>query len=545
MEELICDRATLFTTTLTASEKCLYLSKICAESQETLNIFKIYFCYLNATTPIFLIFFIFLLLILFKFICSTVEDYIAPAILYLSNYLKLSDALSGVTLLAFANGAGDVITAIVASDSKEGISYNVGSLYGAGFFVLTLVIALTIYNSPVKVVVKASVLWRDCGFYVLASVLTLFFAVQGEISFFSSLMMLGLYCVYVLVVVFEDYLKAKNKRENSEIQEEVKEEGIKESLIELKNKFTHKDEEENKNEDLKKNEKLFLDIVWLKRKAKKYHDILDLKLKHKNSSKNYSKLEKIIKIIDTPFHIIRNYTIPPCNPEEYNHKKMTKWSYFGILFIFFTILTTPSLLWLLTIPASLLTYYYLKTHLPKTNTEIPTYFIYINLLGIFCGILWTKICCGILVDLLTVFGVMTGLSSTYLGLTIIAVGNALPDGLATISIAKQGQAVMGITGGIAGQLFGLLAGFGVSMLKKSFKEGKALEFNLFVGERLGENLLDLLVIFVVLGALCFIIFYGYSNGFVFDKRMGKILLGIYLGFICLTTVIAFYQALTG
>ena len=81
---------------------------------------------------------------LFNFICSTIDEYVAPAIVYLSKYLKLSEALAGVTLLAFANGAGDVVTAIVASSSKEGVSYNVGALYGAGFFVLTLVIALTI-----------------------------------------------------------------------------------------------------------------------------------------------------------------------------------------------------------------------------------------------------------------------------------------------------------------------------------------------------------------------------------------------------------------
>ena len=40
-----------------------------------------------------------------------------------------------------------------------------------------------------------------------------------------------------------------------------------------------------------------------------------------------------------------------------------------------------------------------------------------------------------LVDLLTFFGKLTGFSSTYLGLTIIAIGTALPDGLTTIAIA--------------------------------------------------------------------------------------------------------------
>ena len=87
-------------------------------------------------------FFILFLALLFKFICAAVEDYLAVAIVYLTKYLKMSEGLAGVTLLAFANGAGDVLTAIVAGDSEEGIAYNIGSLYGAGLFVISYLLLL-------------------------------------------------------------------------------------------------------------------------------------------------------------------------------------------------------------------------------------------------------------------------------------------------------------------------------------------------------------------------------------------------------------------
>lgn len=58
--------------------------------------------------------------------------------------MGLSDAMAAVTLIALANGAGDVITALVASGSDGGVSYNIGSLYGSGFFVCAFVIAATI-----------------------------------------------------------------------------------------------------------------------------------------------------------------------------------------------------------------------------------------------------------------------------------------------------------------------------------------------------------------------------------------------------------------
>ena len=84
-------------------------------------------------------------MIVFMFICEVIEEYIAPGIVFICEYLELSESLAGVTLIAFANGAGDILTAIVASDSKEGISYNIGSLYGAGLFILTFVLAMTIF----------------------------------------------------------------------------------------------------------------------------------------------------------------------------------------------------------------------------------------------------------------------------------------------------------------------------------------------------------------------------------------------------------------
>jgi Ca2+/Na+ antiporter len=42
--------------------------------------------------------------------------------------------------------------------------------------------------------------------------------------------------------------------------------------------------------------------------------------------------------------------------------------------------------------------------------------------------------------------------NNYLGLTILAIGNALPDALTTIALAKQGYALMGLTGTYAGYL---------------------------------------------------------------------------------------------
>ena len=119
------------------------------------------------------------ILFIFKFITALVDEYIAPSIVYIKDFMGMSEALAGVTLLALANGAGDVITAIVASGSSEGVSYNIGSLFGAGLFVCSMVICLTILKADKEIVVSSDTIYRDVGFYILGSLLCLGFIVWG------------------------------------------------------------------------------------------------------------------------------------------------------------------------------------------------------------------------------------------------------------------------------------------------------------------------------------------------------------------------------
>jgi len=55
-----------------------------------------------------------------------------------------------------------------------------------------------------------------------------------------------------------------------------------------------------------------------------------------------------------------------------------------------------------------------------------------------------------MIDALTFVGDLTNLSATYLALTVIAVGNALPDAMLTITQSGSGKAVLGLTGGYSG-----------------------------------------------------------------------------------------------
>ena len=130
-----CTYATFWSTALTTSQKCTKLAYgACEDEEELVNFFAFFWCYLDGSSWLYVLLSFLFIYLIFKFISSTIEEFCAPSITFISDWLKLSEALAAVTLLAFANGAGDVITAIVASGTSNGISYNIGSLYGAGLF---------------------------------------------------------------------------------------------------------------------------------------------------------------------------------------------------------------------------------------------------------------------------------------------------------------------------------------------------------------------------------------------------------------------------
>jgi len=150
---------------------------------------------------------ILVLYFIFKFICALVDEYIAPSIEYIVDVNKMSEAFAGVTLIALANGAGDVVTAIVASGSADGVAYNIGALFGAGLFVCTIVMTFTINGSrkkdsteynPIKV--DPMFIYRDIGFYIIATAFVLVCGVMGKITWWTSAIMLTLYIAFVVVV---------------------------------------------------------------------------------------------------------------------------------------------------------------------------------------------------------------------------------------------------------------------------------------------------------------------------------------------------------
>ena len=103
---------------------------------------------------------------------------------------------------------GDVITAIVAGSSAGGVDYNVGALFGAGQFVASFVVGQCVFKSEEEIVFEKGIIYRDVGFYILSTFIMIGFAFQGDIYYYSAIIMLSAYVIYVLITVLSEKICA-------------------------------------------------------------------------------------------------------------------------------------------------------------------------------------------------------------------------------------------------------------------------------------------------------------------------------------------------
>ena len=540
MSKIPCTYESFFKSNLTTAAQCQLSRGTCAGSQSLINFFSLLYCDLNGLLGIYLVIAFITLLLIFRFISATIEEYVAPAITYISDYLKLSEALAAVTLIALANGAGDVITALVASDSEGGISYNIGSLYGAGLFVCSFVVAFSIFGSKKKILVNEDTIYRDIAMYIFATLLTMAFALYGYLTWWTSVIMLLAYVVLVIIVLIQDHLE-KKKRENrkGKIENQLEEHLLgkeKTTTFDAKNMWKKAGFQVMKNNSKNKRPKI-QHLMHTFRLAGLL--MLRIKKRHELNEKSFwerSLYEKILYIVDFPFEWARKLTMPPCEEDSYDKRLTYAWPFTGVLFFIFAFLKTPSMLWVyIGVPVCIASFlFFFLTQKDAPNDQVPKYFILITLIGAIGGLLWTYVMSSILIDMLNMLGVIAKLEPSFLGLTIIAVGNALPDALTTIALAKQGKANLGLAGGYAGQLFGLLVGFGLAMLKKCLLEGPQV-FDLFSKPK--ENVLDIIVVFVALLVLGLTFIYSVCRRFKYDRLLAVIMIGIYVGFIVIATAV--------
>ncbi|EEC17043.1 Na+/Ca2+ exchanger, putative, partial [Ixodes scapularis] len=445
------------------------------------------------------------LVTLFVTLGSTASSYLCPALVVISKSLQLSQSITGVTLLAFGNGAPDAI-ATIASIRSNRTALAIGELFGGGTYVATVVVGLIFISNDFDVI--PSSLLRDVFFYLIVSYWVFVLYLHKSITVGQAASFIVLYLVYITVAVFGPSLITACRRNRSRVASVLHERSISTSTPSLRRTFSgvslhHHHENaisffttsvEESDERFQRdppqpphespsrpagNATVFSGeatplLGHSTEQRAEYGEWTELLLQlcpaepHEwNTKQPWCKLYDVLTL---PIHLALVLTVPVVDP----HNRRTNWcrplnalqcvtspilalGVFGAPFVNLGGLVP---LWALVLVMGLA----LATAVRLTSTahEPPSYHGAFAYAGFVMSVVWIYGIATEIVALLKAFGVLSAISDVLLGMTVLAWGNNIGDLVTNLSLAKQGFPQMAMSACFAGPVFALLLGTGVA-----------------------------------------------------------------------------------
>ena len=152
------------------AQKNILISEYCSDNFSFINLVDMYYRSMDENAILIFLFICGVFPILFMCIAAVADKYLAAGMTDLAQRFKLSPAVAAMTLIAFANGAPDILASLGAAGKAGGSFIAVGSLFGAFVFSCSLVVSNVVWNSPDQTVVLPKlVILKELGGY-LASV---------------------------------------------------------------------------------------------------------------------------------------------------------------------------------------------------------------------------------------------------------------------------------------------------------------------------------------------------------------------------------------
>ena len=301
----------------TTLDKCNYIKHNCPS--QYINTYSLYYCSFKGHIIFSLPAFIFIILLLFLLLSSTSDLFLGASITKIVEIFNINQNIAALTLIAFGNGAPDIIPSLVASSDSEGVEFSLGNILGISMFATSFVLGIVVYFGK-EIEINPRMFNRDLILYIISLIFITIIGINGKIHFIESLGFIIIYCFDIFYAIFQEKSSSnKNKQPMSnfdKLMDEIEkmDQGIS-SLTEYQ-KFSNTEQkliEEEKNFQKKKEIKdIKLSVskssykkieIELEKKnennmSDSYDDIFDDNKSNENSSVQAFNTENIVEKID-------------------------------------------------------------------------------------------------------------------------------------------------------------------------------------------------------------------------------------------------------
>lgn len=521
-------------------QRDVLIQEYCGDNFAFINLVDFFYRSTESNAILMFIFICIIYPILFLCVAAIADKYLASGMQDLSIRFGLSPTIAAITLIAFANGAPDVLASLSSSGKEGGMFIALGSLFGGYIFSACLVISNVAVSVPDPIKLPKYATLKEFGFYFVSVIVVCVFGVFRTAGYLFVGVYLAVYVLYLVCsIVAEKYddqanqgvydeefndveghlqegegndvegSKKEGEIENEESPADEEKDGVKEG--EGQGKEESKLEEENKDDK---------DEGFLKQIANELHD------------DESSSIENAILF---PLLLSGFFTV--CYLENpFMKRKVTKFFIIALSIVFF--------LWSLELtPFSILILFgigggvgLLALILELSGLSQNVLDIIYELTSVFAAIGWISIFSGIIIDFISFLAFYFSINEIILSSLLLSAGNTIGDFFGNAALAKAGEPIMGAIAAYSGQIFNNFVGFSVSVASAASIGDVGFDIfalDYYKGEDaenkpapLGNYFLMTVIATVVLVIIMSVVYYSVNN-FQLGKKFTPILISVY------------------
>ena len=493
-----------------------YIGVNCSSKFDYVNMVDVYYNSTNQSGIAMLLIILIFYPILFVGLATIADRYLALDMKDLAHKFNLSPTLAAVTLIVFANGAPDILSAVQASSFENGNFVSLGALYGAFIFSSTLVISYVTASAEKDIKLPKLAVIKELCFYLLSIIVVLIFGYIGRTGWpfvIAFWFIYGLYCLmtFYLEKRYTQLEHIKDELEDEEVQNTIHELQTEENRVSVADYDNCSD-----NDSGIETQPMFFTLVVDK--------LVD---------EECSMLENIIAL---PLNLAAFITISDLdNPFMYTKAELlicaVSFCFAIVVFDFLPI----SFYWLLIASLLIAIIVYFGNHSPTHHEKARLTY---QLMGVMSSIAWIKIFSGFVIDFITFIAFYFAVNEVIISSILLSAGNTVGDFFGNAALARAGEEVMATMATYSVQIFNMILGFSFNVLISMkvtdefdlFNRHKKADFN-NIG--IGFPLQNIFVLaMMALSAFIIIVnmIYYIATGFVLKKWFSFILFSIYFVF---------------